>query len=202
MIMVWQGEKLRDYLTSLHVATDSEELFVLVLGDNLLRHYFIFFLLLEISFYLYFRFSGPKRSWRCHPKGLLLRKIRNNLRKLPTMDINFISAASNCTQTQLFIKMTRCEGAGVLKQKRKTTQPYVRWTPNFCYSWWNNKTWENSNHLWGIIYFPILLFLMKKWKVKNSNHLWCELQFSFLVFLTGTCFEASTLKVEFSWWAF
>ena len=33
MIMVWQGEKLRDYLTSLHVATDSEELFVLVLGD-------------------------------------------------------------------------------------------------------------------------------------------------------------------------
>ena len=123
-------EKLRDYLTSLHVATDSEELFVLVLGDNLLRHYFIFFLLLEISFYLYFRFSGPKRSWRCHPKGLLLRKIRNNLRKLTTMDINFISTASNCTQTQLFIKMTRCEGAGVLKQKRKTTQPYVRWTPN------------------------------------------------------------------------
>ena len=62
MIMVWQVEKLRDYLTSLHVATDSEELFVLVLRDNLLRHYFIFFLLLEISFYLYFRFSGPKRS--------------------------------------------------------------------------------------------------------------------------------------------
>ena len=28
-------EKLRDYLTSLHVATDSEELFVLVIGDNL-----------------------------------------------------------------------------------------------------------------------------------------------------------------------
>ena len=129
MIMVWQVEKLRDYLTSLHVATDSEELFVLVLGDNLLRHYFIFFLLLEISFYLYFRFSGPKRSWRCHPKGFLLRKIRNNLRKLTTMDINFISTASNCTQTQLFIKMTRCEGAGVLKQKRKTTQLYVRWTP-------------------------------------------------------------------------
>ena len=77
-----------------------------------------------------FSLSGPKRSWRCHPKGLLLRKIRNNLRKLPTMDINFISTASNCTQTQLFIKMTRCEGAGVLKQKRKTTQPYVRWTPN------------------------------------------------------------------------
>ena len=62
MIMVWQVEKLRDYLTCLHVATDSEELFVLVLRDNLLRHYFIFFLLLEISFYLYFRFSGPKRS--------------------------------------------------------------------------------------------------------------------------------------------
>ena len=60
MIMVWQGEKLRDYLTSLHVATDSEELFVLVLGDNLLRHYFIFFLLLEISFYLYFRFQVLK----------------------------------------------------------------------------------------------------------------------------------------------
>ena len=36
MIMVWQVEKLRDYLTSLHVATDSEELFVLVLGDNFL----------------------------------------------------------------------------------------------------------------------------------------------------------------------
>ena len=36
MIMVWQVEKLRDYLTSLHVATDSEELFVLVIGDNLL----------------------------------------------------------------------------------------------------------------------------------------------------------------------
>ena len=61
MIMVWQVEKLRDYLTSLHVATDSEELFVLVLGDNLLRHYFICFLfILEISFYLYFRFQVLK----------------------------------------------------------------------------------------------------------------------------------------------
>ena len=46
MIMVWQVEKLRDYLTCLHVATDSEDLFVLVIGDNL-SDFILYF-----SFYL------------------------------------------------------------------------------------------------------------------------------------------------------
>ena len=162
-------EKLRDYLTSLHVATDSEELFVLVIGDNLSD------IILYFSYYWKY-LSVHIFSFK------VLKGVDDAIQKVSRVEI-FEIICENYRQLIL-----------VLFQQHQTAPKLCVHQDDQVRRGWSAKTeTENYTTICEVNSQFVLGEAIKH--ETNSNYLWWyDIQFSFLFFL-----KTDDLNLEFSW---